>query len=126
MDFMHDVPDTAQTAMVFTPVDMYTRVCVALEGARSFSGSDAAHILSGGGERSSDALVSPSRGPKLPYSPALRRSARLQLSRRTAAGTEPIARRIGPKDAIAATPMARNEITTSNVGLTPSVRKSIG
>jgi putative transposase len=51
MDFMHDVLATGQHVRVFTLVDVYTRECVALEVARSFSGSDVARMLSDAGER---------------------------------------------------------------------------
>jgi putative transposase len=51
MDFMHDVLATGQTVRVFTLVDVFTRECVALEVARSFSGSDVARMLSDVGER---------------------------------------------------------------------------
>jgi len=51
MDFMHDVLATGQTARVFTLVDVYSRECVALEVARSFSGADVARLLSDAGER---------------------------------------------------------------------------
>jgi putative transposase len=39
------------TVRVFTVVDVYTRECIALEVARSFSGSDVARLLSDTGER---------------------------------------------------------------------------
>lgn len=45
MDFMHDVLATGERVRVFTLVDLYTRECVALEIARSFSGTDVARIL---------------------------------------------------------------------------------
>lgn len=51
MDFMHDVLATGERVRVFTLVDVYTRDCVALEVARSFSGTDVARILSEAGER---------------------------------------------------------------------------
>jgi putative transposase len=51
MDFMHDVLATGRPVRVFTLVDVYTRECVALEVARSFSGSDVARILMDAGER---------------------------------------------------------------------------
>jgi putative transposase len=51
MDFMHDVLSTGRPVRVFTLVDVYTRECVALEVARSFSGSDVARILAEAGER---------------------------------------------------------------------------
>jgi putative transposase len=51
MDFMHDVLATGQHVRVFTLVDVYTRECVALEVARSFSGSHVARMLSDAGER---------------------------------------------------------------------------
>ena len=51
MDFMHDVLATGQRVRVFTLVDVYSRECVALEVARSFSGTDVARLLSDAGDR---------------------------------------------------------------------------
>jgi putative transposase len=51
MDFMQDVLATSQAVRVFTLVDVYSRECVALEVARSFSGADVARMLSDAGER---------------------------------------------------------------------------
>jgi putative transposase len=51
MDFMHDVLATGQHVRVFTVVDVYTRECIALEVARSFSGDDVARLLSDAGAR---------------------------------------------------------------------------
>jgi putative transposase len=51
MDFMHDVLATGQQVRVFTLVDIYSRECVALEVATSFSGADVARMLSDAGER---------------------------------------------------------------------------
>ncbi len=51
LDFMHDVLATNQPVRVFTLVDVYSRECVALEVARSFSGADVARLLSDAGER---------------------------------------------------------------------------
>ena len=51
MDFMHDVLATNERVRVFTLIDVYTRECVALEVARSFSGSDVARMLTDAGER---------------------------------------------------------------------------
>ncbi len=51
MDFMHDVLATGQHVRVFTLIDVYSRECVALEIARSFSGSDVARLLSDAGDR---------------------------------------------------------------------------
>lgn len=51
MDVMHDVLATGQHVRVFTLLDVYTRECVALEVARSFSGSDVTRMLSDAGER---------------------------------------------------------------------------
>jgi putative transposase len=51
MDFMHDVLATSQAVRVFTLVDVYSRECVALAAARSFSGADVARLLSDAGER---------------------------------------------------------------------------
>ena len=51
MDFMHDVLATGQHVRVFTLVDVYSRECVALEVAKSFSGADVARLLSDAGER---------------------------------------------------------------------------
>ncbi len=51
MDFMCDVLATGQSVRVFTLVDVYSRECVALEVARSFSGSDVARLLSAAGDR---------------------------------------------------------------------------
>ena len=51
MDFMHDVLATGQHVRVFTLIDVYSRECVALEVARSFSGTDVAHLLSEAGDR---------------------------------------------------------------------------
>lgn len=48
---MHDMLATGQTVRVFTLVDVFTRECIALEVARSFSGSDVARMLSDAGER---------------------------------------------------------------------------
>jgi putative transposase len=52
MDFTRDILATGRPVRVFTLVDVYTRECVALEVARSFSGSDIARLLSDAGERS--------------------------------------------------------------------------
>ena len=46
MDFMHDVLATGQHVRVFTLVDVYSRECVALAVAKSFSGADVARLLS--------------------------------------------------------------------------------
>lgn len=51
MDFMHDVLATGQSVRIFTLVDVYSRECVALEVAKSFSGADVARLLSDAGER---------------------------------------------------------------------------
>ena len=51
MDFMYDVLSTNQPVRVFTLVDVYSRECVALEVARSFSGADVARLLGDAGER---------------------------------------------------------------------------
>lgn len=51
MDFMHDVLVTGQHVRVFTLVDVYSRECVALEVAKSFSGADVARLLSDAGAR---------------------------------------------------------------------------
>ena len=51
MDFMHDVLATGQHVRVFTLVDVYSRECVALEVAKSFSGADVARLLSDAGDR---------------------------------------------------------------------------
>jgi putative transposase len=51
MDFMHDVLATGQSVRVFTLVDVCSRECVALEVARSFSGTDVARLLSEAGDR---------------------------------------------------------------------------
>lgn len=51
MDCMQDVVATGQHIRVFTLVDVYSRECVALEVARSFSGSDVARMLSDAGAR---------------------------------------------------------------------------
>ena len=51
MDFMHDVLATGASVRVFTLVDVFTRECVALEVARSFSGTDVARLLSEAGDR---------------------------------------------------------------------------
>lgn len=51
MDFMHDVLATGQSVRVFTLVDVYSRECVALEVAKSFSGADVARMLSDAGDR---------------------------------------------------------------------------
>lgn len=51
MDFTHDVLATGQHVCVFTLVDVYSRECVALEVAKSFSGADVARLLSDAGER---------------------------------------------------------------------------
>jgi putative transposase len=56
MDFMHDVLATGQHVRVFTLVDVYSRECVALEVATSFSGADVARLLSDAGERASGLL----------------------------------------------------------------------
>lgn len=45
---------TGQHEPVFMLVDVYTRECVALEVARSFSGSDVARMLSDTGERTGE------------------------------------------------------------------------
>ncbi|HET7584525.1 MAG TPA: hypothetical protein VFK13_06425 [Gemmatimonadaceae bacterium] len=42
MDFMQDVHASGHHVRVFTLVDVYTRACVALKVARTFSGSDVA------------------------------------------------------------------------------------
>jgi putative transposase len=46
MDFMSDALRTGQRLRVFTLVDTYTRECVALEVAGSFSGREVAQVLS--------------------------------------------------------------------------------
>jgi putative transposase len=51
MDFMHDVLATGQSVRVFTVIDVYSRECVALEVARSFSGSDVARMFSEAGDQ---------------------------------------------------------------------------
>jgi putative transposase len=51
MDFMHDVLAIGQTIRVFTLVDVYSRECVALHVARSFTGDDVARMLSDAGDR---------------------------------------------------------------------------
>jgi putative transposase len=51
MDFMHDVLATGQHVRVFTLVDVYSRECVALDVAKSFSGADVARLLSEAGDR---------------------------------------------------------------------------
>ena len=51
MDFMYDVLATNQPVRVFTLVDVFSRECVALEVARSFSGADVARLLSDAGQR---------------------------------------------------------------------------
>jgi putative transposase len=51
MEFMHDLLATGQSVRVFTLVDVYSRECVALEVAKSFSGADVARMLSDAGER---------------------------------------------------------------------------
>jgi putative transposase len=50
MDFMHDVLANKQTVRVFTLVDVYTRECLELRVARSFTGADVARLLSDAGE----------------------------------------------------------------------------
>lgn len=51
MDFMHDVLATGQSVRVFTLVDVYSREGVALDVARSFSGTDVARLLGEAGDR---------------------------------------------------------------------------
>lgn len=57
MDFMHDVLATGQRVRVFILVDVYTRECIALEAARSFSGDDVTWMLSDAGVREGGAAA---------------------------------------------------------------------
>jgi transposase InsO family protein len=84
MDFMHDVLATGQQVRVFTLIDVYSRECIALEVARSFSGADVARLLSDAGANRHQRSWTPQRsgtrpnkGGRLearrsPYSTALR------------------------------------------------------
>src|SRR5258706_1690284 len=51
MDFMHDTLVDGSTIRVLTAIDIYTRECVALVPAKSFSGAEVAQILSEAGIR---------------------------------------------------------------------------
>jgi putative transposase len=54
MDFMHDTLADRSSIRVLTAIDLHTRECVALEAAKTFSGSDVGRIISLAGERRSD------------------------------------------------------------------------
>lgn len=51
MDFMRDAVATGDTMRVFTPVDVFTRECLAFEVGRGFTGHAIARLLTQGGER---------------------------------------------------------------------------